>query len=69
MTDKKVIVITITKAFQKIFDASGCKPNQIWVDKGSDFYNRSRKSWSQDHNIKIYSTHNEVKPEISLIGC
>ena len=31
---------TITKAFQEILDDSGRKPNQIWVDKGSEFYNR-----------------------------
>ena len=35
---------TITKAFQKILDESNCKPSNIWVDKGSEFYNRSLKS-------------------------
>ena len=32
--------------------------NQICVDKGSGFYN---KSWLQNHNIKMYSAHNEGK--------
>ena len=27
--------ITITNAFQKILNESKCKPNEIWVDKGS----------------------------------
>ena len=27
--------ITITNAFQKIFKEYDCKPNKIWVDKGS----------------------------------
>ena len=36
--------ITITNAFQNILDESNRKPNKIWVDKGSDFYNRSMKS-------------------------
>ena len=36
--------ITITNAFQKILDESNRKPNKIWVDKGSGFYNRSMKS-------------------------
>ena len=45
LKDKKVI--TITNAFQKILDESGRKPNKIWVDKGSEFYNRSMKSWLQ----------------------
>ena len=26
-------------------------------DKGSEFYNRSPKSWLQDNDIEIYSTH------------
>ena len=43
LKDKKGI--TITNAFQKILDKSNCKPNKIWVDKGSEFYNRSMKSW------------------------
>ena len=39
LKDKKVI--TITNAFQKISHESNCKPNKIWVHKGSEFYNRS----------------------------
>ena len=33
--------ITITNAFQKILKESNRKPNKIWVDKGSEFYNNS----------------------------
>ena len=36
---------TVTNAFQKILDESNGKPNKIWVDKGSEFYIRSKKSW------------------------
>ena len=36
---------TITNTFQKILDKSNHKPNKIWVNKGSKFYNRSMKSW------------------------
>ena len=43
LKDKKGI--TITNAFQKILDESNRKPNKIWVDKGSEFYNRSMKAW------------------------
>ena len=42
LKDKKGI--TITNAFQEILDESGCKPNKIWVNKGSEFYNKSMKS-------------------------
>ena len=36
--------ITITNALQKILDESNSKSNRIWVDKGSEFYNKSMKS-------------------------
>ena len=55
----------ITKTFQKSLDEFNCKPNKIWVDAGSQFYNRSFKSWLQDNNIRIYSTHNEVKSVVA----
>ena len=45
--------------FKKILDGSNRKPNKIWVDKGSEFYNRSMKSWLQGNNIKMQSIHNE----------
>ena len=41
-------------------DESKCKPNKIWVDKGSKFHNSSFKLWLQDNDIEIYSTHNEL---------
>ena len=37
--DKKGV--SIVCAFQKILDDSDRKPNKIWVDKGSKFYNNS----------------------------
>ena len=53
--------ITITKAFPEIRNESGCKPKKIWEDKGSEFYNSSVKSWLQDNDIEMYSTHKEWK--------
>ena len=53
--------ITIFDVFQEILNESGCKPNKIWADKGNEFYNRSMKSWLQDNDLEIYSTHNEGK--------
>ena len=50
---------TITNAFQKNLVESNHKPNKVWVDKGKGFYNRLMKSWLQDNDIDIYSTHNE----------
>ena len=38
LKDKKGI--TITNVFQKFLKKSNRKQNKIWVDKGSEFYNR-----------------------------
>ena len=42
MLDKKGV--SIVDAFQKILDKSRRKPNKIWVDKGSEFFNNSFKN-------------------------
>ena len=52
--------VSIVDAFQKILDDSNRKPNKIWVDKGSEFYNSSFKKWLKD-NSEMYSIHNEGK--------
>ena len=59
LKDKKGI--SIVNAFQSISKKSNRKPNKIWVDKGSEFYNRSMKSWLEKNGIEMYSTHNEQK--------
>ena len=33
----------------------------MWVNKESKFYNRSIKSWLQDNDIEMCSTHTEGK--------
>ena len=48
LKDKKVIAIT--NAFQQILNGSNRKPNKILVDKGSEFCNRSMKSWLPDND-------------------
>ena len=62
LKDKKGI--SIVKAFQIILKQSNRKPNKIWVDKGSEFYNAYFKKWLQD-NIVMYSTHNEGKSVVA----
>ena len=56
--------ITITNAFQKILEIN-CKPDKIWVDNGSEFYNRSMKLWLEKNAIEMYSTHNERKSVVA----
>ena len=72
LKDKKGI--SIVKAFQIILkESSGCakgsaqhvKPNKIWVDKGSEFYNAFFKKWLRDNNIVMYLTHNEGKSVVA----
>ena len=41
-----------------ILNESNHKPNKIWVDKGSEFYNRLMKSWQLKNDVEMYSTHN-----------
>ena len=50
--------------FSKFYE-SNHKPNKIWEDNGSQFYNRSLKSCLQDNDIEIYSTHNEEKSVVA----
>ena len=60
LKDKKAIA----SAPQKILDEYVRKRNKSWVDKGSDFYNTSMKSWSQNNNTEIYSTLDEMKETV-----
>ena len=63
LKDKKGI--TITNAFQKILDGSNQKLNKTWVNKGSEFYNRSMKSWLEKNAIEMYLMHNEGKSVVA----
>ena len=55
---------SIVNAFQKII-SEGRKPNKIWVDQGSEFYNNSFKDFLKINNIEMYSTYNEGKSVIA----
>ena len=57
--------ITLITVVQNIFNESGRKPNKVWVDHGSEFYNRSMKSWLHDNYVEIYLTHNEWKSSVA----
>ena len=59
LKDKKGI--STANAFKKILKESDRKPNKIWVDKGSEFYNISFKKWLKHNDIEMYSIHNEGK--------
>ena len=63
LKDKKGI--SITNAFKKIIKQSGRKPNKMWVDQGSEFYNHDFKKWLTDNDIEMYSTYNEGKSVVA----
>ena len=62
---------SIVEGFEKILDDSGNakhsnrKPNKIWVDHGSEFYNNKFKSILKDNDIEMYSTFNEEKSVVA----
>ena len=63
LKDKKSV--SIVNSFQTILKKSNRKPNKIWVDKGSEFYNSYFKKWLKDNDIEMYSTNNEGKSVIA----
>ena len=65
LKDKKGI--SIVKVFQIILKQLNRKPNKIWVDKGSEFYNVYLKKWLRGNDIVMYSTHNEGKSVVAEI--
>ena len=57
--------ITITNACQRTSKETIRKPNQIWVDKGSESHNKSMKSWPEKNDKEMYSTDNKGKSFIA----
>ena len=55
---------SIVNVFQKVI-SEGRKPNRIWVDQGSEFYNNSFKDFLKTNNIKMYSSYNEEKSVVA----
>ena len=68
LKDKKEV--PIVNAFQKILVNlmelhSNKTTNKIWIDKGSEFYNRSIKSCLAKNGIETCSTKNEGKSVVT----
>ena len=51
--------------YKKILNNSNRKPNKIWVDQESEFYNKSFKDFLKTNNIEMYSTYNEKKSVVA----
>ena len=54
----------IVNVYKKII-SEDCKPNKIWVDQGSEFYNKSLTNFSKTNKIDMYSIFNEGKSVIA----
>ena len=59
LKDKNVLQLLM---LFKILDESNWKSDKIWVNKVSEFYKRSVKSWLQANDIEMHSTRNGGKP-------
>ena len=55
---------SIVNAFKKII-SEGRKPNKIWIDQGSEFYNNYFKDFLKINNIEMYSTYLEGKSVVA----
>ena len=60
--DKKGI--STVNGFKKLIKA-GRKPNKIWTDQGSEFYNNYFKDFLKINNIEMYSTYLEGKSVVA----
>ena len=49
---------TIVNAFQNVLNNSKRKPNKIWVDEGSEFYNNVFKKWLNEQSNEKYPKFN-----------
>ena len=49
---------TVLNAFIEIANEFNHKPNKLWVDQGSKFYNKLMEEWLGNNYIIMYSTYN-----------
>ena len=50
-----------TRCFKEIFEESGRIAHAIWIDKGSEFLNRTLQNFLKEHNSRLYNSENELK--------
>ena len=52
--------LSITNGFEIVLGESR-KPEKLWVDRGSEFYNKTFKSLLKEYETKLYSTYSDLK--------
>ncbi len=55
---------TVLNAVKSLIQQSHRTPQRIWVDKGSEFYNKKFEEWVKSNDIIMYSTYGESKSVI-----
>ena len=59
--------LSITNGFKTILSegpqggSESRRPEQLWVDRGSEFYNKTFKSLLKEYETKLYSTYSDLK--------
>ena len=59
--------LSITNGFKTILSkgpqggSESRKPENLWVDRGSEFYNKTFKSLLKEYETKLYSTYSDLK--------
>ena len=57
----------LTNAFHRTLWESGDKPNELLVDKGSEVYNKSIKTWLKTNGLELSWIHDEGKYDFNFI--
>jgi hypothetical protein len=52
---------TVLNALTDIIKKNERSPQKIWVDRGSEFYNKEFLKWAKADDITVYSTYGESK--------
>ena len=60
LKNKSCLFITITNGF-KIVLGEHRKPENLWVGRGSEFFNKTFKSLLKEYETKLYSTYSDLK--------
>ena len=56
---------TVLNVFIKIVNESNHKPNKLWVDQATEFYNKLMQEWLDNNDNLMYCIHNEGKSVIA----
>ena len=56
--------VEVLAAFRKVIRESKRKPKKLWVDQGTEFYNKEMSKYLKENNIDMYSSFGDSKSAI-----